>query len=214
MRKRTSTVCWLAVVLAGCQGNPSTGGREAVRFKLDDGMISHSLTTGSLIVLEFGSLACEYCREFQDSVLPIIARRLEDGQTAWGLGYVIVDTFPPYSGLAARARCDLPSLGLKSAVDAAFDRAAALRDSPGGTDTPDEILSDDPCIAAQAEAMHKLSRRASEWGVRITPTFLIGTVEGEFAVGWVVKGLRAELILATVDSVRARQIAMASSRNR
>jgi hypothetical protein len=194
----------LTLGLIACQVSPDPPVREPVGFSWDDAMIGDQRVPNAVLVLEFGSFGCEYCREFQDSLLPTIEAHVANSGVPLQFGFVAMDTVPPYLQVAAMARCNLRDFGARQAIDRAFHLTTSWSSLPPQSLIDQMAVGDESCSAPMSTSIKRLARRASEWGITRTPTFLIGVHEGGGAVGWVVEGLRSELILATVDSVRQR----------
>lgn len=65
----------VALYCAACHANAERGSRDAVRFRLDQSSLIVAPEGTELVILEFGSIGCEFCREFNDSILPVLRDR-------------------------------------------------------------------------------------------------------------------------------------------
>jgi len=199
----TMIVGLLGFASLGCS-RASPDERVAVEFPFSPHTIHRAPVGTQVTVLEIGSLACEFCREFHDSVLPrLLAESLKTSRSP-GYLFVSVDSFSPLLEASASARCIAQEVGALAALDAGFAMADSLAGSAASGEPAPSPPPMDMCSSTQRNTVLSDARRAARFGIRAIPTFVIGVNSGSSVRGWVVEGLRVELILATLDSVRAR----------
>lgn len=191
-------VALLVVVGLGCVPAEPTG-RPAYSFSLPDGGLVEGAKESPVVLVEFGSLRCPYCRQFHDSLFPYLHDRyVSRGKLRFR--YVGLDTSEALDTLTAGIMCTSPGVGGAGVVQAAF---MAVGDSgariPGAS--PSQLVPGSECIESAARRLRAEARAAAEFGVRGSPTFLIGALRprNEY-VGWVIQGLRDSQVVAAVDS--------------
>jgi protein-disulfide isomerase len=158
------------------------------------------MPSADVIVLEFGSVGCSYCREFHTSILPLLNK---PGPRQARFLFVALDTLEPFAGVVRWAKCASATSGVVSAIDSAFKVVRKWRPpEPGQKQAPLDGMDPGACSNADSAQLIDEARRARRFGVRGTPTFLVGIERAGEIRGWFVEGMKAELLLTTIDSVR------------
>ncbi len=141
------TVRLLTLLAAACLGCVAAepAGRPAYSLSLPHGGLVEGEGDSPVVLVEFGSLLCPYCRMFHDSLYPYLDDRfISRGKLRFR--YVGIDTGEAIVNVTAGVLCASSDLGGSGVVEAAF---AALAESggtdPGGAD-PSRLAPGRECI--------------------------------------------------------------------
>ncbi|MGE0354190.1 MAG: DsbA family protein [Gemmatimonadales bacterium] len=189
--------------------SPSAQAEPRSRTSPHRGIITAGIPS-ILVIVEFGSFACRYCREFQDSIYPELKEHyLEAGKARFR--FVSIDSAAPLVRLSAWAACAAGEHGLEAAVREGFaffsaNRNGLLHPDQGFLGLPAGGLSS--CVQSEAGPRLEEARAARLLGVQAVPTFVVGLSDSSgHMVGWVVEGMyRARLdstIRAAVELLQA-----------
>lgn len=191
----------LALILA-CGTRPPVPVRPVVQYPVTSRGFALGSSDAKVIILEFGSFGCRYCKEFHDSILP----RLESDPLApVRFKFIAVDTTEPFARIALWAQCVAPKVGAKVALDSVFGIVGRAVGKGDYSDTTTLIPSgSNACSPPDSIGYIEEARRASAFGIHAMPTFIVGVEEDGYVRGWFVEGIKTELLMNTVDSVRQR----------
>ena len=171
-----------------------------VSAHLPDGGISEGPDSAQVMVVEFGSMTCTYCKRFAREVLPSLKRAYVQTKRLQ-YRYVDVDETEAGRTLAALVKCRSKRVGISEARDevfalAATSRAALIARSIDGVRGSEEgVLS--TCMEENLSTLLGAQERSAGQliGVRGTPSFLVGVRSGERVVGWLLSGFQSKIQL-------------------
>lgn len=196
------SIALLLLCSLACSHGPQSSVRPVVQYPVPSSGFAIGSPDAEVTVLEFGSFGCRYCKEFHDSIVP----QLKSGKHGpVRFRFIAVDTLQPFLQLALWAHCMTVTVGAEVALDSTFAIVASAfakeGHDPGKSVFSGEMLD---CRSKDSAEHHEEARRASAFGIRAIPTFIVGVEEDGYVRGWFVEGIKMELLMQTLDSVRLR----------
>lgn len=211
--RNVGMVIWCGVVLSlgfvtsrmWNGSSTSTSRSQVVRVHLPDRGLYVGAADASVILVEFGSMTCQYCRDFAVNHWDGIAESyISPGDVRYR--YVDVSGTTVGRRLAAATRCLAEEMPVGEAKRVVLSVAAVA--SSG--DLMEELATVGAveyaklvgCVEGDVDRMWPAQERsaAGRIGVSGTPTFVVGRREGEDVVGWVLAGFDEEEMEAHIQA--------------